>query len=76
MKKFSILLCLGGVALTLGSCSILNKTSSNPVASNPDIYIVNNFVQIKDNPVWFATRKKTEDMIIDLSGNVIKVGEL
>lgn len=40
------------------------------------IYIVNNFVQIKDNPVWFATRKKTEDMIIDLSGNVIKVGEL
>lgn len=44
MKKFSILLCLGGVALTLGSCSILNKTSSNPVASNPDIYIVNNSV--------------------------------
>ena len=40
------------------------------------IYIVNNFVQIKDNPVWLATRKKTEDMIIDLSGNVIKVGEL
>lgn len=40
------------------------------------IYIVNNFVQLKDNPVWFATRKKTEDMIIDLSGNVIKVGEL
>lgn len=39
------------------------------------LYVVNNFYQIKDNPIWFGKRRKHQDMIVDLSGNVIRVAD-
>ena len=35
------------------------------------IYFVNSYTQIKDNHLWFECRKNKDDLIIDLSGNVI-----
>lgn len=40
------------------------------------IYFVNNFTIIKNNLLWFEKRKVYNDMIIDLSGNVIKTNSL
>lgn len=40
------------------------------------IYFANNFFQIKDNPVWFGKRRGHEDLIVDLSGNLIKISDL
>ncbi len=40
------------------------------------IYFTNNFSQIKDNPMWFQGRKDHEDLIVDLSGNVMKISEM
>lgn len=40
------------------------------------IYLTNNFIQIKNNPVWFQRRHKYEDLIIDLSGNILKITEM
>ncbi len=35
------------------------------------IYFANNFSQIKNNALWYELREKHNDLIIDLSGNVI-----
>ena len=40
------------------------------------IYFTNNFSQIKDNPMWFRRRENHEDLIMDLSGNVMKISEI
>ena len=40
------------------------------------IYFTNNFSQIKDNPMWFQGRKDHDDLIVDLSGNVMKISEM
>lgn len=37
------------------------------------IYFANNFTQIKNNALWYELREKHNDLIIDLSGNVVKV---
>lgn len=40
------------------------------------IYFTNNFCQVKNNYVWFKKRKEYEDLIVDLSGNVLKVSDI
>lgn len=40
------------------------------------IYFTNNFHQVTDNPVWFDRRNCHEDLILDLSGNVLKISEI
>lgn len=40
------------------------------------IYFANNFAQLKNNRLWFELRKEYHDIIIDLSGNVLKVSDL
>ena len=40
------------------------------------IYFANNFCQVKNNPVWFGKRGDYEDIIVDLSGNLMKVSEI
>lgn len=40
------------------------------------IYFANNFTQIKNNNLWFELRKEYTDLIIDLSGNVLKASNL
>ena len=37
------------------------------------IYFANNISQVKSNALWYDLRKKHRDLIIDLSGNVIKL---
>lgn len=40
------------------------------------IYFANNFCQVKNNPVWFGKRENYEDLIVDLSGNVLRISEI
>lgn len=40
------------------------------------IYFTDNFCQIKNNYVWFKRREGHEDLIVDLSGNVLKASEI
>jgi len=40
------------------------------------IYFTDNFCQVKNNYVWFKRREKYEDLIVDLSGNVIRASEI
>ena len=40
------------------------------------IYFANNFYQIKDNHMWFERRREHEDLIMDLSGNVLRISEI
>lgn len=40
------------------------------------IYFANNFTQIKNNNLWFELRRERADLIVDLSGNVLKVSDL
>lgn len=40
------------------------------------IYFANNFTQIKNNKLWFELRKEYNDLIIDLSGNVLQISNL
>jgi len=40
------------------------------------IYFTDNFCQIKNNYVWFKRRQQYEDLIVDLSGNVLKASEI
>ena len=40
------------------------------------IYFTDNFCQVKNNYVWFKRRQEYEDLIVDLSGNVLKASEV
>ncbi len=40
------------------------------------IYFVNNYIQVKNNLLWFSMRSQYNDMIFDLCGNVIRIKEL
>lgn len=40
------------------------------------IFLTNNFHQIYQNEEWFSRRRKQQDLVIDLAGNVIKLNEL
>lgn len=40
------------------------------------IYFTDNFCQVKNNYVWFKKRQQYEDLIVDLSGNVLKASEI
>ena len=40
------------------------------------IYLTNNFSQVKNNIMWFELRSNYNDLIIDLSGNVLKVNDI
>ena len=40
------------------------------------IYFTNNFYQIKNNPIWFQKRLEYDDLILDLSGNVLRIPEM
>lgn len=40
------------------------------------IYFTNNYTQVKNNVLWFGYRSDKDDLIIDLSGNVIHTNSL
>ena len=40
------------------------------------IYFTNNYTQVKNNLLWFKYEKRKNDLIIDLSGNVLSVRSL
>lgn len=40
------------------------------------IYFTDNFCQVKNNYVWFKRRQEYEDLIVDLSGNVLRASEV
>jgi hypothetical protein len=40
------------------------------------IYLTNNYDQIRNNPVWFLKRQQYDDIILDMTGNIICAKEL
>lgn len=45
-------------------------------SNNDIIYFTNNYTQVKNNCLWFECRRNNNDLIIDLSGNVIHTNSL
>lgn len=44
MKKINLILCLGLTSLSMASCSLFKQTTSNPIASDANVYVINNSV--------------------------------
>ncbi len=45
-------------------------------SNNNIIYFANNYTQVKNNCLWFEFRSNNDDLIIDLSGNVVHTNSL
>lgn len=44
MKKINLILYLGLTSLSMASCSLFKQTTSNPIASDANVYVINNSV--------------------------------